>query len=98
MFSLSQGMWGPNEFTANGVLKDLDGAPELPRIAAPTLLTCGEHDEATPATTRRFAQAIPGAELVVFDNASHFTFVEAPEKYMAVMRKFVEKLESARLT
>ena len=40
--------------------------------------------------SRRFAAAIPGAEVVVFPNASHMTFVEVPESYLSVVRGFVE--------
>lgn len=85
------GMWGPNEFTCNGVLRDYDGSGDLASIGAPTLMTCGEFDEATPASCRAFADMIPNAELVEFKNASHLAFVEDRENYIATVRRFLSE-------
>ena len=58
-------MWGPAEFTSNGILKDYDGDARLHQIEVPTLYTCGEHDEATPAACRDFASLTPNARVAV---------------------------------
>lgn len=84
------GMWGPNEFTCTGVLKDYDGTPDLPRIACETLVTCGAYDEATPESCAEFAAMIPNARLEVFEDASHLAFVERPEAYIATLRAFLD--------
>ena len=76
-------MRGPNEFTRTGVLGDYDGAPDLSRIVAPTLITCGQFEEATPDSCGCFADLIPSAELLVFNNASYLAFVEVRQKYIA---------------
>ena len=95
-----RGMWGPNEFTCNALLSDLDqvsapgracgdeGVGYLAQISVPTLITCGEFDEATPSSCREFAKLVPGAECNVFEGASHMTFVEQPEEYLCLMREF----------
>lgn len=83
------GMWGPNEFTCNGVLREYDGTGGLGSIEVPTLVTCGEHDEATPTSCRKFAALIPNARLRVFDGASHLTFVEQRDEYVATVRRFL---------
>ena len=34
---------------------------------------------------------IPGSELVVFERSGHMTFVEEPERYVAVVRSFLQR-------
>ena len=83
------GMWGPNEFTCNGLLRNYDGLTELGAIQTPTLVTCGEFDEATPASCKAFVNLIPDARYAEFENASHLTFVDSREKYIETLRKFL---------
>jgi proline iminopeptidase len=83
------GMWGPNEFTCNGLLRNYDGLTELESIQTPTLVTCGEFDEATPASCRAFVSLIPDGRYAEFENASHLTFVDSREKYIETLRKFL---------
>lgn len=86
-----QGMWGPNEFTCKGILQDYDGLSELAAIQAPTLVTCGQFDEATPASCKKFTSLIADAQYAEFENASHLTFVESREKYVEVLRRFLSE-------
>ena len=65
-------MWGPNEFTATGTLKNFDLSDRLPEITHPTLLLCGRFDTATPESTARFQSLLPNSEMVVFENSAHF--------------------------
>jgi proline-specific peptidase len=85
------GMWGPNEFTCNGLLRDYDGLAELESIQAPTLITCGEFDEAAPASCKKFTQLIANARYVEFEDASHLTFVDSREKYIESLRHFLSE-------
>jgi pimeloyl-ACP methyl ester carboxylesterase len=61
----------------------------LETIQAPTLVTCGEFDEAAPASCQTFAKLIPDARYVEFEDASHLTFVESREKYIQTLRQFL---------
>lgn len=85
------GMWGPNEFTCNGLLSNYDGLAELGTIQTPTLVTCGEFDEATPASCKTFVSLIPEAQYAEFANASHLTFVDSRESYIEALRKFLSE-------
>ena len=49
---------GPNEFLYIGNLKDWNRVPDLHRIAAPVMITTGQHDELTPACAMRMKLAI----------------------------------------
>lgn len=44
------GMWGPSEFTCTGTLRTFSVTGRLDEVPVPVLFTCGEHDEAPPAT------------------------------------------------
>lgn len=64
-------------------------ADELGRITAPTLVLCGRYDlMTTPECSRRLATAIPGAELVFFENSGHFPWLEEPDAFFGVVRSF----------
>ena len=82
-------MWGPNEFTCSGALNGYDITPQLPQINVPVLMTCGEHDEARPATCREYAAHIPDARVVEFTDCSHTAFIEKPADYVGELRKFL---------
>lgn len=83
------GMWGPNEFTCNGVLQGYDGTCELAQIAVPTLMTCGEFDEATPQSCRKFSSLIPMCRFEAIEDASHMAFVEKRDVYVDLVRRFL---------
>ncbi len=84
-------MQGPNEFLYIGNLKDWNRVADLHKITMPTLITCGEHDELTPACALRMKLNLPNAELRVFANASHMPFYENPGDYYPALRAFLGK-------
>ena len=50
----------------------------------------GDHDEAIkPEHTREMAKLIPGANLVIMKDASHFAMWQKPEEFNATVRKFL---------
>ena len=88
------GMWGPNEFYMTGNLNTYDRSPRLPEISIPTLFTCGRYDEATPETTQSYQSLLPGAQLQIFEAASHMPHLEQPEAYLKTLRAFLHRLEN----
>ena len=82
-------MQGPNEFLYTGNLKDWNRVPDLHRITVPVLITCGQHDELTPACAARMRQHLPNAELKVFPNSSHMPFYEEPQAYHPALLDFL---------
>jgi pimeloyl-ACP methyl ester carboxylesterase len=66
------------------------------RLAAlhlPTLLLWGENDPFAPvAGAHRFAQEIPGSQLVVLDGTGHFVWDEAPERTAEALAGFLARL------
>lgn len=87
-------MNGPSEFHCIGSLKDWDITDRLPEIDVPTLLISGEYDEATPRVVKELDDRIPDSEWVLFEGASHSTHIEQPEKYLATVERFLDRVDS----
>lgn len=79
-------MWGPNEFVADGTLKDYAGDDLLERISAPGLLLVGRHDEATPEAMESYVGRLRQGELQVIEDASHGIQLEQPQAWLAAVR------------
>ncbi len=63
----------------------------MPSIKCPTLLIWGENDTATPvADARKMEKLIPDAGLVVFKGAGHYSFLDNPYRFAAVIRSFLD--------
>ena len=84
-------MQGPNEFLYYGNLREWNRVPDLHRIQCPVLITCGHHDELTPACSLRMKLSLRDVELSVFPNSSHMPFYEEPDKYYPVLKAFLAK-------
>jgi proline iminopeptidase len=84
-------MQGPNEFHYIGNLKDWNRLAEMRRIAQPTLILVGQFDELGPACAMRMRESVPHAELVVFGASSHLPMYEEPERYLAVVKDFLDR-------
>ena len=87
-------MWGPNEFNPIGLLRDWDVTDRLGEIDVPTLVICGEYDEATPALAEEIHQGLPNSEIYVVKDASHLSHVEQPEIYMREVGQFLSRVEA----
>ena len=86
-------MWGPSEFTSVGTLRTFDGTAALRTLTLPTLFITGEFDEATPGSTRRFSQLVPGAEFVVVPGSGHMTINDNPDALFTALRAFLARSE-----
>lgn len=86
-------MWGPSEFTITGSLRSFERVDDLHQIHTPTLITCGEFDEASPDTCRYYLDKIPGSELVLFPGASHEHHLEQTPQYLASVAEFLNSTE-----
>ena len=63
-------------------LRDADLGPDLPRIAAPTLVIAGAEDPTvTPADAAALADAIPGARHATIEHGAHLVSAERPAEF-----------------
>lgn len=61
----------------------------MPSIDAPVLLIWGKNDTATPLSDARIMERlIPDAGLVAFDGCGHYSFLDNPIGFKAVMKEF----------
>ena len=68
----------------------------LPQVKCPTLVIAGALDVGTPvALSEAMAQRIAGSRLVVFDEASHLSVAEQPQRFMQAVRDFLGALPAA---
>jgi len=67
-----------------------DLLPHAARISRPTLLIWGDQDRDTPLWQgHRLEQTIPGAGLVVFEGAGHFSYLERLPEYVRIVDHFL---------
>lgn len=64
----------------------------MPQIKASTLLIWGENDTATPLRDAKYMEKhIPDAGLVAFPDTGHYSFLDNPGGFAAVIREFFKK-------
>jgi pimeloyl-ACP methyl ester carboxylesterase len=63
---------------------------QLATITAPVLVAGADHDESVKREhTESIAATIPGAELLMFSDTSHFAFLQDPERFNAAILHFL---------
>ncbi len=63
----------------------------MPSIKAPTLLIWGENDTATPlADAKKMEKLIPGAALISFPGCGHYSFLDNPIQFAAILDSFLK--------
>jgi proline iminopeptidase len=85
-------MNGPNEFMIIGNIRYWDVTPLLRTIRVPTLVTSGRYDEVTPKVARDIHAHIGGSKLFIFPKSSHTPFWEEREKFLGVLRGFLDSV------
>ena len=69
----------------------------MPSIKCPTLLIWGTEDTATPISdARKMEKLIPDAGLVEFPGVGHYSFLENPYQFRAVINSFLENDKSQK--
>jgi pimeloyl-ACP methyl ester carboxylesterase len=69
-----------------------DSVDRLPRIACPTLVLAGGQDVlCAVGASQQIADRIPGCELKVYEDASHFFLIQCFEESMQDIESFLER-------
>lgn len=67
-----------------------DLTSDLRRLTMPVLLATGRFDaNVAPRTTWSIHQVVPGSQLAVFERSGHFPMIEEPDRFFAVVDKFL---------
>ena len=83
-------MWGPSEFTCEGILKDIDITDKLRNIKIAVLLICGEFDQVRQQSCEYYRSLIPGSRMAVIPDASQTSYLEQPHIFYWTLRNFYE--------
>ncbi len=68
----------------------------LPAIDVPVQVLCGERDTVAPRElSEEIARTIPGARFAIVENAGHVSNADAPERFNALLREFLDSLVSS---
>jgi len=80
--------------TAAGLLATFNTLDDLPHIETPTLCVAGAHDFITPPEpgAARMADALPNAEISVFDDSGHYPFIEERRSFFTRLRAFLDRV------
>src|SRR5665647_3087978 len=72
------------------ILQEADLTPLLHRLKVPTLVVCGEFDQATPpALNKTIADKVAGARYVELPGCGHCPPLEQPAQFLAAIKGFV---------
>ena len=79
-------------FFANQEYGAIEVEERLSAVTQPTLILVGRHERvcSVPAA-EALALGIPRGEMVVFEHSGHMTFVEENERYLDVVRRFLDR-------
>lgn len=70
---------------------------QLSSIRVPTAIVVSDHEESiTPAHSEYLAATIPGAQLVMLHDVSHFAPLQDPEQFASAVLRFADKLPAPR--
>ncbi|HWX46194.1 MAG TPA: alpha/beta hydrolase [Solirubrobacteraceae bacterium] len=69
---------------------DYDFRHRLGEIVCPTLIVWGDHDRViTPRDAELFAELIPGARKVIFEDTGHLAMLERPAEFNPLLEEFL---------
>jgi len=88
-----QTMWGPSEFEPTGTLKRYSRLKALGKIDVPTMILCGEFDEARPETGMKYANQISACHFAEVKGASHGIWIEKPAKMKKLISGFLSQID-----
>ena len=72
----------------------VDWLERLPQLRCPTLVIAGAMDQGAPvAMSVTLAESIQGAELTVFDAASHLSAIEQPQLFAERLAAFLTRVD-----
>jgi proline iminopeptidase len=96
--ALGEAVYAPDVLRAAAVpdYGAIDVQDRLGSVSHPVLVLAGRHDRTCSlAAAQAIADGVPEAELVVFEDSAHMTFIEEEGKYVAAVADFIARRVAA---
>jgi proline iminopeptidase len=77
----------------HGTMAGWDVTKEISRLRMPVLVTVGQFDHVAPACAREIHRCIPRSRLVVIGGAGHQPFFEQRDRYISLLRDFLDRVQ-----
>ncbi|PIL35479.1 hypothetical protein GSI_02207 [Ganoderma sinense ZZ0214-1] len=90
-FAYSFGANGDRTVFRAGLTRDWSIVDRVNQVDVPTLVINGQYDFVQDYVMETYVNGIPGAKWVKFEESSHMPFWEEREKYMEVVRGFLDE-------
>ncbi len=88
-------MWGENEFTPSGNLKNYDVKKKLNKLNLPCLIISGTDDESTPLVNKEIYDSLKcPKKWILYPNARHMTYFDCNEQYIKDVIEFLNDVEN----
>lgn len=72
------------------ILQETDLVPLLHHLKVPTLVVCGQYDQATPPVlNKQIAEKVAGAKYIELPGCGHCPPLEQPDQFLAAIKDFV---------
>ena len=88
IFSEAEFSWAHADYSQRAY-PEFDGRDRLPLITARCLIITGVHDMTPVSKGEELADGIANAELVLFEESGHYAPAEEPERFEALVLKFL---------
>jgi proline iminopeptidase len=86
-------LWGPSEFFATGPIRDFDVTDRLHEIDVPVLVTTGTDELLSADDVAEMQARVPDMQWELFEHSAHCAEFEEPDRYTAVLRDFLTKVD-----
>lgn len=83
--------WGPNEYTPTGTLSGYEYTEKIADLEVPALITSGTNDLSTPLVSKTMYDQIPNSKWELFAHSRHMPFVEENEKYLELLKNWLNE-------
>ena len=80
---------GPNEFRFTGVIAGWSCLDRIGSLSMPACVMAGRHGWCTPHEATLLADALPNAQLTVFEQSGHIPYFEEPDAYDVALSSFI---------
>jgi proline iminopeptidase len=79
-------------YFANAEYGGIEVEDKLANVTQPVLVLAGRNDRTCSVEgAEAMAKGLPNADITIFENSGHMTYVEENEKYLHVVRNFINK-------